>query len=55
MPLLDRLLHRDDDDRVDGRDLPPLEEPGSDALLLLGLLLWLGRHGREIERCLGDD
>ena len=39
-----RLLGRDDDDRQDGRDLPEFTEPGSDALLLLGLLLALARR-----------
>lgn len=36
-----------DDDPVDGRDLIELDEPGSDALLLLGLLLFLVKHFRE--------
>lgn len=39
-----RLLHRDDDpDRVDGQDLRTLDEPGSDDLLLLGLLRLLAK------------
>jgi hypothetical protein len=42
--MLRRLLR--DDDRVDGRDLDELDEPGSDALLLRGLLLLLARHWR---------
>lgn len=35
------------DDRVDGRELPEPREAGSDALLLLGLLLFLVKHFRE--------
>lgn len=37
----------DNDDRVDGRELAELDEPGSDVLLLLGLLLKLS--GRRID------
>lgn len=33
--------NNDDDDRVDGRERPEPREPGSDALLLAGLLRWL--------------
>lgn len=37
-----RLLHHDrDDERVDGRELPEPDEPGSDDRLLAGLLAWL--------------
>ncbi len=35
-----RRIFRDDDDTVDGRELVDRDEPGSDALLLLGLLLY---------------
>jgi hypothetical protein len=40
------ILRSDDDDRVDGRELADRDEPGSDVLLLLGLLLKLS--GRRI-------
>lgn len=47
MPLSDLIQHfRNDDDRVDGRDLPEPREPGSDALLIRGLLVLVS----EIER-----
>ena len=42
-----RRIFRDDDDTVDGRELVDRDEPGSDALLLLGLLLFLAKHFRE--------
>jgi hypothetical protein len=35
------------DDRVDGRELPEPREPGSDALLLLGLLVLLRKRNEE--------
>jgi hypothetical protein len=39
MPI--SYFHSDDDDRVDGRELVCLDEPGSDDRLLRGLLLRL--------------
>jgi hypothetical protein len=48
--LIDRLRdHFDDDERVDGRELVELVEPGSDDRLLHGLLERLAEH------VLGDD
>jgi hypothetical protein len=41
---------RDDEERVDGRELKRPREPGSDALLLLGLLRFLASHDCEAER-----
>lgn len=45
-------MHPDDPDdvRVDGIALASVREPGSDALLLLGLLLYLARRAHEGER-----
>jgi hypothetical protein len=37
----------DDDDRVDGRELKPLDEIGSDDRLLVGLLLAIAGHLRD--------
>jgi hypothetical protein len=37
-------------DRIDGRDLKPLIEPGSDALLLRGLLLAFAHREEETMR-----
>lgn len=46
-PRLSDLIHHqhdDDEDRVDGRELPPPREPGSDLLLILGLVFALARR-----------
>jgi hypothetical protein len=37
----------DDEDRVDGRELAPRDEPGSDDLLLRGLLLAIAGRKRD--------
>jgi hypothetical protein len=41
---------RDVDERVDGRELVELDEPGSDAQLLRGLLLVLAAEHADDER-----
>jgi hypothetical protein len=40
----------DDDDRVDGRELVERDEPGSDDLLLRGLLLALVKREHERDK-----
>jgi hypothetical protein len=45
MPIT--ILHGDHNDRVDGRELHCPDEPGSDDLLLRGLLLYLAKHRLE--------
>lgn len=43
-----------DDERIDGRELIELDEPGSDVLLLLGLLRRLSGR-RIVDRSADDD